>query len=114
MEESANIFHQRWVLFTETGLRTVHTRIHQNLLVMCVCTLALTGPGLQKSVDVCVSATNKQLNVLQEFTDHSGHVDVLNLLRCIVVDVSNRLFLRIPLNGETAIQTLFKYMVLLI
>lgn len=81
---------------------------------MCVCTLALTGPGLQKSVDVCVSATNKQLNVLQEFTDHSGHVDVLNLLRCIVVDVSNRLFLRIPLNGETAIQTLFKYMVLLI
>uniref|UniRef100_A0A672LYE3 aromatase n=1 Tax=Sinocyclocheilus grahami TaxID=75366 RepID=A0A672LYE3_SINGR len=62
-------------------------------------TKALTGPGLQKSVDVCVSATNKQLNVLQEFTDHSGYVDVLNLLRCIVVDVSNRLFLRIPLNG---------------
>lgn len=96
------------MLFTETVLRIVHTHIHQNLLFMCVCTLALTGPGLQKSVDVCVSATNKQLDVLQEFTDHSGHVDVLNLLRCIVVDVSNRLFLRIPLNGQTAIQTLLK------
>lgn len=71
---------------------------------LCVC-VALTGPGLQKSVDVCVGATKKQLDVLQEFTDHSGHVDVLNLLRCIVVDVSNRLFLRIPLNGQPAIQT---------
>nr|ACB13198.1 aromatase [Cyprinus carpio] len=72
-------------------------------------TKALTGPGLQKSVDVCVSATNKQLNVLQEFTDHSGHVDVLNLLRCIVVDVSNRLFLRIPLNEKDLLIKIHRY-----
>ncbi|XP_058623887.1 brain aromatase isoform X2 [Onychostoma macrolepis] len=72
-------------------------------------TKALTGPGLQKSVDVCVSATNKQLNILQEFTDHSGHVDVLNLLRCIVVDVSNRLFLRIPLNEKDLLIKIHRY-----
>uniref|UniRef100_A0A672M7K4 Cytochrome P450 family 19 subfamily A member 1 n=1 Tax=Sinocyclocheilus grahami TaxID=75366 RepID=A0A672M7K4_SINGR len=72
-------------------------------------TKALTGPGLQKSVDVCVSATNKQLNVLQEFTDHSGYVDVLNLLRCIVVDVSNRLFLRIPLNEKDLLIKIHRY-----
>ncbi|XP_076846998.1 cytochrome P450 19A1B isoform X2 [Brachyhypopomus gauderio] len=59
---------------------------------------ALSGPGLQKTVEVCVSATTKHLSVLSELTDSSGHVDVLNLLRCIVVDISNRLFLRIPLN----------------
>lgn len=70
--------------------------------------LALSGPGLQKSVDVSVSATKKQLDVLREFTDPSGHVDVLNLLRCIVVDVSNRLFLGIPLNGQSLKQHLLK------
>ncbi|TRY97038.1 hypothetical protein DNTS_001448 [Danionella cerebrum] len=67
------------------------------------------GPGLQKSVEVCVSATQKQLDVLQEFTDASGHVDVLNLLRCIVVDVSNRLFLRIPLNEKELLIKIHHY-----
>lgn len=67
----------------------------------------MSGPGLQKSVEMSVSATNKQLDLLHEFTDPSGHVDVLNLLRCIVVDVSNRLFLGIPLNGQFVKHQLF-------
>ena len=62
-------------------------------------TVALTGPGLQRTVGVCVGATERQLECLQDMTDASGHVDALNLLRCIVVDISNSLFLRVPLNG---------------
>ena len=66
----------------------------------CVYVAALSGPGLQRTVGVCVSATNRHLDQLSGSADPSGHVDVLNLLRCIVVDVSNRLFLGVPLNGE--------------
>lgn len=61
---------------------------------------ALTGPSLQRTVGVCISATNEHLDHLQDMTDTSGYVDSLNLLRAIVVDISNRLFLRVPLNGR--------------
>ncbi|GAA6087118.1 brain aromatase isoform X7 [Tachysurus ichikawai] len=70
---------------------------------------ALSGPGLQKTVGVCVSATNKHLEVLCDFTDSSGHVDALNFLRCVVVDISNSLFLQIPINEKDLLLKIHKY-----
>nr|AKE47490.1 cytochrome P450 aromatase [Acipenser baerii] len=70
---------------------------------------ALTGPVLQKAVAACTDSTTLYLNKLPEMTNHHGQVDVLMLLRLITVDVSNRLFLNVPMDEKEVVSKIQQY-----
>ncbi|XP_043327928.1 aromatase [Cervus canadensis] len=65
-------------------------------------TKALSGPGLVRMVTICADSITKHLDRLEEVRNDLGYVDVLTLMRRIILDTSNMLFLGIPLD-ESAI-----------
>ena len=60
---------------------------------------ALSGPGLVRTVTICADSITKHLDRLEEVRNDLGYVDVLTLMRRIMLDTSNMLFLGIPLDG---------------
>uniref|UniRef100_A0A8D1QUG3 aromatase n=1 Tax=Sus scrofa TaxID=9823 RepID=A0A8D1QUG3_PIG len=64
---------------------------------------ALSGPGLVRMVTVCADSITKHLDKLEEVRNDLGYVDVLTLMRRIMLDTSNNLFLGIPLDEKAIV-----------
>uniref|UniRef100_A0A8C3WXA2 aromatase n=1 Tax=Catagonus wagneri TaxID=51154 RepID=A0A8C3WXA2_9CETA len=64
---------------------------------------ALSGPGLARMVTVCADSITRHLDKLEEVRNDLGYVDVLTLMRRIMLDASNNLFLGIPLDEKAIV-----------
>ncbi|XP_077324523.1 aromatase [Lithobates pipiens] len=70
---------------------------------------ALSGPGLIQTTEHCFKSTERFLAKLSDVTDQLGNVNVLKLMRLIVFDTSNNLFLRIPTDENEIVLKIQKY-----
>ncbi|XP_055517089.1 aromatase [Leucoraja erinacea] len=70
---------------------------------------ALTGPGLQKTLAASVVSTRSHLEKLLGGNQTTACVDILLFLRAITLDISNRLFLRVPLHEGEIVAKIQKY-----
>ncbi|KAM9312461.1 aromatase [Gastrophryne carolinensis] len=70
---------------------------------------ALSGPGLMQTTEHCITSTKRFLAGLPNVTDELGNVNVLKLMRLIMLDISNNLFLRIPLDENDIVVKIQKY-----
>ncbi|KAM5340245.1 aromatase [Glossophaga mutica] len=72
-------------------------------------TKALSGPSLVRMVTICAESIVKHLDRLEEVRNESGSLNVLHLMRCIILDTSNKLFLRIPLDENAIVDKIEGY-----
>nr|BAD21352.1 P450 aromatase [Glandirana rugosa] len=70
---------------------------------------ALSGPGLIQTTEHSMKSTKRFLAKLSDVTDQVGNVNVLKLMRLIMVDTSNNLFLRIPTDENEIVLQIQKY-----
>nr|ALL29317.1 Cyp19a [Andrias davidianus]AML84197.1 Cyp19a [Andrias davidianus] len=70
---------------------------------------ALSGPALVYTTGVCIKSTKTYLNRLKEVTSEHGNVNVLKLMRLIMLNTSNNLFLRMPLDETAIVPKIQKY-----
>ncbi|KAJ7311426.1 hypothetical protein JRQ81_007072 [Phrynocephalus forsythii] len=72
-------------------------------------TKALSGRGLVQMITMCIESTTEHLDQLEEVTTERGYINCLNLMRCIMLDTSNRLFLGIPLDENAIVLKIQNY-----
>uniref|UniRef100_A0A8D0HH20 aromatase n=1 Tax=Sphenodon punctatus TaxID=8508 RepID=A0A8D0HH20_SPHPU len=72
-------------------------------------TKALSGPGLVRMITICVESTITHLDKLPEVTTELGNINALNLMRRIMLDTSNKLFLGIPLDENAIVLKIQNY-----
>uniref|UniRef100_A0A8C5PHZ9 aromatase n=1 Tax=Leptobrachium leishanense TaxID=445787 RepID=A0A8C5PHZ9_9ANUR len=72
-------------------------------------TKALSGPGLIQTTEHCIESTNHYLERLEDVTNEFGNINVLKLMRLIMLDTSNKLFLRVPLDENDIVLKIQKY-----
>nr|XP_060611261.1 aromatase [Anolis sagrei ordinatus]XP_060611262.1 aromatase [Anolis sagrei ordinatus] len=72
-------------------------------------TKALSGPGLVRMISICVESTIEHMDKLEEVTTKCGYINSLNLMRRIMLDTSNRLFLGIPLDESAIVLKIQNY-----
>ncbi|OXB79948.1 UNVERIFIED_CONTAM: hypothetical protein H355_009763, partial [Colinus virginianus] len=70
---------------------------------------SLSGPGLVRMIAICVESTIVHLDKLEEVTTEVGNVNVLNLMRRIMLDTSNKLFLGVPLDESAIVLKIQNY-----
>ncbi|XP_018426972.1 PREDICTED: aromatase [Nanorana parkeri] len=72
-------------------------------------TRALSGPGLIQATEHCIRSTKRFLEKMCDVTDQQGNVNVLKLMRLVMLDTSNNLFLRIPTDENEIVLKIQKY-----
>ncbi|XP_016018206.2 aromatase [Rousettus aegyptiacus] len=70
---------------------------------------ALSGHGLVSMVTICAESIIKHLDRLEEVRNDLGCIDTLTLLRRIMLDTSNALFLKIPLDENAIVDKICGY-----